>query len=159
VLRYQGLVRGFLRQLAPEHADDLAQETFLSAYRRIDRFRGDAKFSTWLVSIAYNALRQMQRSRKHQRKIVSALQLEPSAASIEDGHASAHGALMHDLETLLGWLDDDERVTMVLSYAHEYSHREIANITGMPVGTVKSKLARAKVKLLDRLKVSEAQHA
>src|SRR5262249_59482981 len=108
---------------------------FLSAYRRIDRFRGDAKFSTWLVSIAYNALRQLQRSRMHQRKIVSALQLEPSAASIEDGQTSAHGALTHDLETLLGWLDDDARVTMVLSYAHEYSHREIANITGMPIGT------------------------
>ena len=95
----------------------------------------------------------MQRSRMHQRKIVSALQLEPSAATVEDGHD------VHDLATLLGWLDDDERVAMVLSYAHEYSHREIASITGMPIGTVKSKLARAKAKVLDRLNASETQHA
>lgn len=152
VLRYQSLVRGFLRQLAPEGADDLAQETFLKAYRRLAHFRGDAKFSTWLIAIAYNELRQAQRRWSHQRRVVSALRLEPDAAE------AVAPADVHDLPKLLAWLDEDERVVMVLSYAHEYSHSEIARVTGLPLGTVKSKLNRAKARILARLNETERQH-
>ncbi len=75
VLRHQAVVRGFLRRLTAD-ADDIAQETFIKAYRRLSHFRGDAKFSTWLIAIAYNELRQTQRRRSHQQKIVAALRLE-----------------------------------------------------------------------------------
>ena len=152
VLRYQALVRGFLHRLAREHADDLAQETFIAAYRRIGHFRGEAKFSTWLVAIAYNALRQMQRSQAYQRKIEGAMRLEQPFSLVDERPE------VHDLEKVLAWLDDDERALLALSYAHEYSHREISGITGMPIGTVKSKLARAKARILERLDAKEVQH-
>jgi RNA polymerase sigma-70 factor, ECF subfamily len=151
VLRHQAVVRGFLQRLTSD-ADDIAQETFLKAYRRLAHFRGDAKFSTWLIAIAYNELRQAQRRRSHQRKIVAALTLET-----QDSDASEPVEL-HDLPKLLAWLEEDERVAMLLSYAYGYSHSEIALVIGLPVGTVKSKLNRAKTRILARLNPTERHH-
>jgi RNA polymerase sigma factor (sigma-70 family) len=67
VRRHQSSVRGLLRQLARSDvalADDLAQETFLRAYKNIRSFRGEARFSTWLYRIAYNCFREDARRRK-----------------------------------------------------------------------------------------------
>ncbi len=67
VRRHQSPVRGLLRQLTRadvELADDLAQETFIRAYKNIRSFRGEAKFSTWLYRIAYNVFRDQARKRK-----------------------------------------------------------------------------------------------
>jgi RNA polymerase sigma-70 factor (ECF subfamily) len=150
VLRHQAVVRGFLRRLTAD-ADDIAQETFIKAYRRLAHFRGDARFSTWLIAIAYNELRQMQRRHSHQQKVVAALRLE--------SHAAAESPVeMHDLPKLLAWLEEDERVAMVLSYAHGYSHSEIAVVTGLPIGTVKSKLNRARARILERMNGAVSPH-
>ncbi|HEX8678919.1 MAG TPA: sigma-70 family RNA polymerase sigma factor, partial [Chthoniobacterales bacterium] len=67
VRRHQSAVRGLLRQLTRSDlalADDLAQETFIRAYKNIRSFRGEAKFSTWLYRIAYNCFREEARKRK-----------------------------------------------------------------------------------------------
>jgi RNA polymerase sigma-70 factor, ECF subfamily len=148
VHRHQSVVRGFLRHLTPD-ADDVAQETFLKAYRRLAQFRGDSKFSTWLIAIAYNELRQSQRRRGQQQKIVSALRFEARDGDAEDPE-------VHDLPKLLAWLEEEERTTMLLSYAHGYSHSEISLVTGLPVGTVKSKLNRAKARILERLNATKS---
>ena len=132
VLRHQGVVRGFLRHLTAE-ADDVAQETFLRAYRRLAHFRGDSKFSTSLIAIAYNEMRQMHRRRTQQNKVVSALRLQ---APNDDAEVPVE---VHDLPKMLAWLpEEEERAALLLSYAHGYSHSEIALVTGVPVGTVKS---------------------
>lgn len=151
VLRHQAVVRGFLRRLTAD-ADDIAQETFIKAYRRLSHFRGDAKFSTWLIAIAYNELRQTQRRRSHQQKIVVALRLEAPESAAESP------VEMHDLPKLLAWLEEDERAAMLLSYAHGYSHSEIAVVTGLPIGTVKSKLNRAKARILERMNATVSPH-
>lgn len=151
VLRHQGVVRGFLRHLT-EEADDVAQETFLNAYRRLAHFRGDSKFSTWLIAIAYNEMRQMHRRSTQQNKVVSALRLET-----HDSDAEAPVEL-HDLPKMLAWLPEEERAALLLSYAYGYSHSEIALVTGLPVGTVKSKLNRAKARILERMNGTVSQH-
>lgn len=147
VLRHQGAVRGFLRHLTTE-ADDVAQETFLRAYRRLAHFRGDSKFSTWLIAIAYNEMRQMHRRKTQQDKVVSALRLE---APNSDAEVPVE---VHDLPKMLAWLPEEERAVLLLSYAHGYSHSEIALVTGLPVGTVKSKLNRAKARILERMRMN-----
>src|SRR5262249_25604656 len=81
----------------------------------------------------------------YQRRLASAMRLAATSSLVDEPPE------IHDLPTVLAWLDDDERALLVLSYAQEYSHREIADITGMPIGTVKSKLARAKAKVLERM--------
>ena len=60
-----------------------------------------------------------------------------------------------DLPKLLGVLSDEERLTMVLCYAHDLSHSEIADVIEMPLGTVKSHLSRAKAKIRGRFKLAE----
>ncbi len=65
---------------------------------------------------------------------------------------------MHDLPKLLAWLEEDERAAMLLSYAHGYSHSEIAVVTGLPIGTVKSKLNRAKARILERMNATVSPH-
>ena len=151
VLRHQSVVRGFLRHLTA-YADDVAQETFLKAYRRLAHFRGDSKFSTWLIAIAYNEMRQMQRRRMQQHRIVSALRLEE-----QDSDAEAP-VEVHDLPKLLAWLEEEERAAMLLSYAYGYSHSEISLVTGLPIGTVKSKLNRAKARILERMNPTVSPH-
>ena len=154
VLRYQSLVRGFLRRLTADTAaaDDAAQETFIKAYARLTQFRGDAKFGTWLVAIAYNEFRQLRRQRRQQDRIASVARDEATP------HCVDLRAETLDLPKLLAWLEDDERAVLVLSYAHEYSHREISLVTGLPLGTVKSHLTRGKARILARLRDSESRH-
>ena len=106
----------------------------------------------WLIAIAYNEMRQMQRKRTHQNKIVAALSLE-----VHDGHAEAPEEV-HDLPKVLAWLEEEERAAMLLSYMYGYSHREISLVTGLPVGTVKSKLNRARVRILERMNATVIQH-
>jgi len=65
---------------------------------------------------------------------------------------------VHDLPKVLAWLEEEERAAMLLSYAHGYSHSEIALVTGLPVGTVKSKLNRARVRILERMNATVSQH-
>jgi RNA polymerase sigma factor (sigma-70 family) len=154
VLRYQSLVRGFLRRLTADtgSADDAAQETFIKAYGRLTQFRGDAKFGTWLIAIAYNEFRQIRRQRLRQDRIASVARDDTTA------HHVGVQAEALDLPKLLAWLEDDERAVFVLSYAHEYSHREISQVTGLPLGTVKSHLTRGKARILARLRDSESRH-
>jgi RNA polymerase sigma-70 factor (ECF subfamily) len=59
---------------------------------------------------------------------------------------------------VLAWLEEEERAAMLLSYAYGYSHREISLVTGLPVGTVKSKLHRARVRILERMNATVSQH-
>src|SRR5207237_9871134 len=87
--RHQSPVRGLLRQLVRadvELADDLAQETFIRAYKNIGSFRGEAKFSTWLYRIAYNVFRENARKRKELVGIdEEQLQAEADPQTIDPG--------------------------------------------------------------------------
>ena len=141
--RHQGLVRAQLRRLCKgDHgwADDLAQECFLQAWRKIDQFRNEARFSTWLYRIAYTCFLQAQRGRAPDDVIVaSAVQAE--------GFSECDPALALDLTRALGQLAEGERAALVHCYHLDLSHEEAAGVLGMPVGTVKSHIKRGKGKL------------
>ena len=153
VRRHQSTVRACLRKLtAGDHglADDLAQETFLLAYRNLKTFRQEAKFSTWLYRIAYNAFLAEARKKK-----------ESLLAEDEDSELPAHdaggisvsrqAALSIDLERAMAVLSDAERAAIVQCYHNDLSHEEAAYVLGCPVGTVKTHILRAKQKLKARL--------
>jgi RNA polymerase sigma factor (sigma-70 family) len=145
VLRHQSAVRRFLRHLASGDtalADDLAQETFIQAYRGLSRFRGDASFSTWLFGIAHNHWRNARRQqRAHSPLTEHGAEKEtlPSPARSAD--------LRHDLTAALRQLLPEEQTALHLCYQQGLSHSEIANVLGWPLGTVKTNLARSKEKL------------
>lgn len=142
VVQHQEAVRRFLRHLSRGDAalaDDLAQDTFVQAYRSLERFRGEASFPTWLLGIAHNHFRN---ARRRQRE-VSPTPLEEPA-----GPAPTRAVeLQEDLAAAIARLDPDEQTALHLFYQQDLSHPEIAAITGWPLGTVKTHLARAKENL------------
>lgn len=142
VVRNQAAIRGFLRRLLSGDrgtADDLAQETFLIAYRKIDTFRAGGSFSSWLHTIAYRQFLQFRR--KHARQTVMA---EPPERS-EDTREAIEAEIL--VPRLLERVSEDERVCLTLAYSAGMSHPEISGVTGLALGTVKSHIQRGKQKL------------
>jgi RNA polymerase sigma factor (sigma-70 family) len=145
VQRHQSAVRQFLRHLARGDAalaDDLAQETFVQAWRGLARFRGDASFVTWLLGIAHNQWRNARRRVRDETTLDEAHLSESTS-----GSAARHSDLQYDLSAALQKLDADEQLALHLAYQQGLSHSEIAALLDWPLGTVKTQLARGKEKL------------
>lgn len=144
VRRHQSTVRGLLRQLTRNDlalADDLAQETFLRAYRNIRSFRGEAKFSTWLYRIAYNCYREEARRRK---ELVG---IDEAGLEAEVDPQTAHPALRQDLMYALRLLPMHEKTAVLLCCQHGLTHEEAARVLDIPLGTVKTNVLRGREKL------------
>jgi RNA polymerase sigma-70 factor (ECF subfamily) len=154
VRRHQSAVRATLRKLTGGNhalADDLAQETFLLAYRNLRSFRQEAKFSTWLYRIAYNVFLADARKMK-ELPLPEDTDVEDLAPVECDEPPIARGvALKTDLERAMVVLSEAERAAIVQCYDNDLSHEEAAYVLGCPVGTVKTHILRAKQKLKARL--------
>jgi RNA polymerase sigma-70 factor (ECF subfamily) len=149
VLRHQSVVRRFLRHLTrgdAARADDLAQDTFVRAYRGLDGFRGESRFEVWLLGIAYNRFRnssrQVRRENPAPETDLDAL-AAPESGRLED--------LRHDIASALGRISADEQLALRMSFQVGLSHGEIAAALGWPVGTVKTRIARGKERLRELL--------
>lgn len=142
VEQHQSQLRYSLRQLTgwdEALADDLAQNTFIKAYRSIGRFRMDSKFSTWLYRIAYNEFVS------HCRKNAHTLVAEEEAPELR---VKETGADLHrDLAKAMGYLSPEQRTALHLSLHRQYTQEEIAEIMECPLGTVKSHILRGREKL------------
>lgn len=144
VKRYQSQLRYSLRQLTGwDHAlaDDLAQETFIKAYRSLRQFRGDAKFFTWLYRIAYNNFAAHMRSRKPEEQLD-----ENAMESLADAR-EPESDLHRDLARAMLALSPDQRMALHLHMQRELSHQEVADVMQCPLGTVKSHILRGREKL------------
>ena len=145
--RHQGMVRAQLRRLLhgdAATADDLAQETFLLAWRKLDQFRGDARFSTWLYRIAYACFLQMLRKRQPSGD-AGAGELDQLAALPQPVD------LQMDLERAMQSLSEAEQTVLLHCVQLGLSHEETAYVLAMPLGTVKTHALRGKAKLKTRL--------
>jgi RNA polymerase sigma-70 factor (ECF subfamily) len=155
VKRHQSSVRACLRRLtAGNHAlaDDLAQETFILAWRNLASFRQEARFSTWLYRIATNCWLADARKRKEvllaDRDDDVADDDDDASEPGEAGHDHARGtALRIDMERALAVLSPAERAAIVACYHQDLSHEEAAYVLDCPVGTVKTNILRGKQKL------------
>lgn len=146
VREHQSMLRGFLLRLTRGDralADDLAQEAFLEAWRKIGQFRGEGSFRGWLARIAYTRYLMEARRRK-----LEALDEDAGAEQISEG---LEPATRFDLERCLAKLPLGERAALTLCYALGHSHDEAAQILGMPIGTVKSHVLRGRKSLMAML--------
>lgn len=155
VRRHQSRVRTVLRRLAKGDAglaEDLAQETFVLAWRNIRKFRFEARFSTWLYRIAFNAWRSEAR-KKHE----VLLEIDDDSPPPSPDHYAEMPdvASRVDLERALATLSDAERAAIAACYYADLSHEEAAQALGIPVGTVKTHVLRAKAKLKALLAAKE----
>jgi RNA polymerase sigma factor (sigma-70 family) len=155
VRRHQSAVRATLRRLAAGNlalADDLAQETFLLAYRNLKSFRQEAKFSTWLYRIAYNVFLADARKMKELPLPEDADPDSVTAVPATDTAGVARAAsLSIDLERAMRVLSAAERAAIVQCYHNDLTHEEAAEVLGCPIGTVKTHILRAKAKLKAQL--------
>lgn len=144
VRRHQGLVRAQLRRLLgddPALADDLAQETFILAWRKLEQFRGESRFSTWLYRIAHSCFQQYWRSKGWRA------QQEPGLDKCKPlGADSAPPDLALDLDAAMRRLSGNQRAALLCCVQLELTHEEAAVVLDMPLGSVKTHVARGKAK-------------
>ena len=151
VERHQSRVRTVLRRLTRGDvalADDLAQDTFVLAWRNLRSFRFEARFSTWIYRIAFNAWQSDARKR---REVSLDLDDDALPANHDAVHDMPDIASRVDLERAMATLSDGERAAIAACYYADLSHEEAAVALGMPLGTVKTHVLRAKAKLRARL--------
>jgi RNA polymerase sigma-70 factor (ECF subfamily) len=134
-----------------EIADDLAQETFLRAFRALPGFRGDSSARTWLLAIArrvcMDELRRRSRQRRRESPMLALDDREPTAA--DDTNEI-------EVQELLSHLQEDRRTAFVLTQITGLSYEDAAQACGVPVGTIASRVARARSDLIEALGVIQA---
>lgn len=169
VLLYEGKVFGLVYRMLGNRseAEDVAQDVFITVFKAIDQFRGESKFSTWLYRIATNHCKNRRKLLARRMEQVS----EVLDEATERTHAGAVGkgtsaSLGRPDEILEGFeaerllqeavaaLDDEQRTLLVLRDVEGLSYQEIVEITGLPEGTVKSRLHRARIAIQEHLQAA-----
>lgn len=167
---YNQLVRQYERQAyavalrllrRPEQAEDATQDAFLQAYRALDSFRGGS-FRAWLVRIVTNRCYDLLRAT--QRRATDSLdnqefETEPQWSTVTALADPVQRATQAELSTLLeralATLSEEQRLVVVLCDVQGYAYEEAASIMGVALGTVKSRLSRARAVLRERLRGQE----
>ncbi len=144
------------RSVGPEDAEDLTQEIFFRAYRGLAAFRGEAPARAWLASIAHNALKNRYRFLHRFRRVFAsppALESLPDPpAGRGDPESDASAAQTRDrVAVALRSLPEEFRMPVVLRDLEGWNYDEIAVSLGLPVGTVKSRIARGRGQLREIL--------
>lgn len=153
VLKYQHKVLGLVRRFVKDHAEaeDVAQDTFIKAYRAISSFRGDSAFYTWLYRIAVNTAKNAIDTRK--RRPGSDVDVDDMEDSVFEGNLKVDenpeslmaGQDLHRvIEEALAGLPEDLRRALILREFDGLSYEDIAQEMGCPIGTVRSRIFRAR---------------
>jgi RNA polymerase sigma-70 factor (ECF subfamily) len=154
VAKYQGLVNHMVRRilLRNDLAEDICQDVFLKVFSRISTFRGDAKLSTWIATIAYHtSLTELSRMKGKKESSLEFLPVASVPASFEPTHVFETEEVKKILLAMIERLPVHYRILLTLFYLEEFSYREIEQVTGMPEGTVKNYLYRARYLLKGKL--------
>ena len=156
VANYQRLVLHVVGRVVQrqEEVEDISQEVFIKVFRKLKRFRGESKLSTWIATIAYNT--SISYVRKQARRGEQSYDEKPSLIAFERDSSlnqkivekeEAKQYLMSMIETL----PVNYRTVLTLYHLEEFSYKEIEQITEMPEGTIKSYLSRARKLLKGKL--------
>lgn len=163
VLAYQDIAYSVAYRLIgdPDAAADATQEAFISAFRKLNQFRGE-HFRSWLLRIVTNACYDELRRRKrrpatsldalHDVSAVPTADLRLHSEHVNPEHAAQRSQLSGAIQECIEQLPDDQRAIAILADIEDYPYQEIAVITDVPVGTVKSRLSRARSRLRDCLR-------
>ncbi|MGD2055824.1 MAG: RNA polymerase sigma factor RpoE [Gammaproteobacteria bacterium] len=162
VLKYQNKIIKLINRYIhdPDEAMDVAQEAFLKAYRAINRFRGDSAFYTWLYRIAINTAKNhlVASGRRPPGGDIDAQEAEQyeGAAGLKEYDTPEHLILKNEIQTTIARaideLPDDLRTAITLRELEGMSYEEIAQTMECPIGTVRSRIFRARDAIDSKLK-------
>ncbi len=140
-----------------QDAEDVAQETFLTAFRKLDQFERRSSFYTWLHRIAFNAAIDLQRRKKRtknqvaNREIIDTVDLADRQSSSPESIVMANETV-NQVQLAMTRLDVERRNIIILRDLQGMDYAEIASMLDIPVGTVRSRLHRARIELRDIMK-------
>jgi RNA polymerase sigma-70 factor (ECF subfamily) len=159
VLAYQNLAYSVAYRMLQDEAAaaDAVQDSFIKAYRGLNKFK-DGNFKSWLMRIVVNTCYDVLRVRGRRPvdslddMLVEPVFMTPMSAVPESPELHAERTeLRQHLETCIEYLPEDQRLAVILCDIHGYAYDEIADVTGWPMGTVKSRISRARIKLQEYL--------
>ena len=159
VRRYQDRVYGMAARFVgqPSDAEDIAQEVFLKAFRGLEGFKGDAKFSTWLYRITFNLctdwLRRTRRPGRRTTSLSEGLDVQDSAPGLGEDVLAAERR--KEVRAALEGLPERYRTVVTLLYYNKLSYEQIGTILELPPKTVETRLYRARRMLREKLGESE----
>ena len=147
VRRHEGRVYSIALRMTgrEEDAHDAAQDAFVAAYRKLSSFRGDAAFTTWLHRVTVNATYDLLRKRARAPEPVADVPEQAAASHVED--PAGRVAQQLEVREALTLVSEEYRAVLVLRDMEDLPIEEVAEILGLPVGTVKSRCHRARVAL------------
>ena len=134
-------------------AEDMVQEAFVRAWNKLHLFKGDSKFGTWLHRLAVNVVLSDRRIRVKRLKREQAF--SDDVERVQVGDRDVFAGLRKDLEAAIAGLPERARTVLILYDVEGYQHNEIAEMTGMAVGSSKAQLHRARKLIQETLKDSE----
>lgn len=148
VERHQQRVYRFIRRQVPAAAaEDLAQETFLQAYRVLASFRAEARFSTWLLGIARNLVLNFLARDWRAEDISPDESGNPGDEALDPARLFLRDEALAQLQAAVERLPADMRECLLLTTVEDLDYEEVAGLLGIPLGTVKSRLSRARAQL------------
>ncbi len=159
VLRYQDRLYHAALRIAdtPDDAYDVVQDAFLNAYQSLASFKGDAEFFTWLYRIAFNAAISQKRKKRATVSLDAGRKGQPVAEPIDESHGVTPGEAMEQgederqLHAAIRRLSTEHRAVLVMKDLDGLKYEDIAVVTGVPIGTVRSRLHRARLELRNLL--------
>lgn len=159
VRRYQRPIAAYVYRMVGDYdsALDLTQEVFIKVYNSLNRYRSEFKFSTWIYKIAHNAaIDHLRRHSARGQAISTNDSGERSEAVVEcrrltPEQESERNERCSEIETVVQLLPHAYRELIVLRHSHDLSYDEIADVTGLPLGTVKNRLFRAREAMREHL--------
>ena len=144
-----------------DDAQDCVQDSFLSAYQSLHQFKGDARFFTWLYRIAVNAAISMKRKHRLVLRADVPVAGRMAAEPLDNSEASQPGLALEReeeekrLQDALNLLTPEHRAVLVLKDIEGHKYEVIAGMLEVPIGTIRSRLHRARLELRDRLQATE----
>lgn len=159
VRRYQRPIASYVYRMVGDYdaALDLTQEVFIKVYNSLSRYRSEFKFSTWIYKIAHNAaIDHLRRHNVREQHLVVGDDDTRPALTIESRRLtpeqeSERAERRSEIESVVQTLPPAYRELIVLRHSHDLSYDEIAEVTGLPLGTVKNRLFRAREAMRDLL--------
>lgn len=164
VRRYQDRLYNTVYRLvdSAEDAQDVVQDAFLHAYQSLESFKGDAQFFTWLYRIAVNAAISLRRKRKAVVRIdggggESAIEPQDESDTIRPGHGLEQAEQEQRVQAALSQLSQEHRAVLVMKDMEGMKYEQMAELLGVPIGTIRSRLHRARLELRELLEPSQME--
>ena len=159
VRRYQRPIAAYVYRMVGDYdaALDLTQEVFIKVYNSLTRYRSEFKFSTWIYKIAHNAaIDHLRRHTVREQALTGSIDGDRREISIESRRLtpeqeSERRERRSEIESVVQLLPTAYRELIALRHSHDLSYDEIAEVTGLPLGTVKNRLFRAREAMRDQL--------